>query len=325
MDTRKVYLEENKDVNSVNEQSFVGINLTTKSKLLPYNNISDVLNLNNLYIAERNACTKYRLILTVNPICSNVLFNYRTEVVRYEGSSACTSLIYDSEIPPEPTPYKLIVTPENLSFENRTLVGKQITITTENQGWRIISYPDWLDISETSGEEGTITITITPNNTVQEERSGNIIIKGTENGQKTVQVVQEGSEPILDYVLTAEYVDGLRQSARPPRWLKAYLRIYNSTVHNPSTLVSEEDVTTRCTWEWYINESPACIHDNPKTEGYFVNYDTSTHTETGNDRAWKIVRNDEPLHYACPLDQWKCTYITPDSKTLIGTFSIYLF
>lgn len=93
MRQRKIYLEKNRDVKSVNKQSFVNINLSTKSKLLPYNDISDVLNLNNLYINERNNCSKYRIILNVNPICTNVLYNARTEVVRHEGGDNAELLI----------------------------------------------------------------------------------------------------------------------------------------------------------------------------------------------------------------------------------------
>lgn len=98
MEQRKIYLEKNRNVKSVNKQSFVNINLSTKSKLLPYNSISDVLNLNNLYINERNNCSKYRIILNVNPICTNVLYNARTEVVRHEGGDNAELLIGTDKI-----------------------------------------------------------------------------------------------------------------------------------------------------------------------------------------------------------------------------------
>lgn len=86
---RQVFLEKNRDKKSVNENSYVGVNLTSRSRLSPYNSTNDVLNLNGLYTKERDECTKYRVILAVNSICSNVLFNTRTEVVRYEGSDNC--------------------------------------------------------------------------------------------------------------------------------------------------------------------------------------------------------------------------------------------
>ena len=84
-----ILLEKNKSKNSVNVENFVNLDLTSKSRLLPYNDISDTLNLTKLYQQERDESTKYRLLFTVNPICSNVLYNMRTEVVREEGSDDC--------------------------------------------------------------------------------------------------------------------------------------------------------------------------------------------------------------------------------------------
>ena len=98
MESRKIFLEKNKSVSSVNKTGNIGVDLTSKSRLLPYTDMSDVINLNNLYITERDECNKYRIILTVNPICSNVLFNTRTEIVRKEGSDECELIIGDKKV-----------------------------------------------------------------------------------------------------------------------------------------------------------------------------------------------------------------------------------
>lgn len=90
---RQVFLEKNRSKKSVDENTYLGVDLSSRAKLLPYNSTTDVLSLNSLYLKERDECTKYRLILTVNPVCSNVLFNSRTEVVRYEGSDKCELLV----------------------------------------------------------------------------------------------------------------------------------------------------------------------------------------------------------------------------------------
>lgn len=158
MDTRKVYLEKNRSVNNVNEESFVGINLSTKSKLLPYNDVSDVLNLNSLYTEERNSCRKYRIILAVNPICTNVLFNYRTEVVRYEGSSAATLILGDVEPGPEPT-YGLSVNPSSLNFTSGSS-SSAITVHAENQGWTTSDICNWLTVNPNNGQSGDTQVTV---------------------------------------------------------------------------------------------------------------------------------------------------------------------
>lgn len=85
----QIFLERNRNINSINRENKLNVNLTQKVRLLPYNSVSDTLNLNELFDAERDACDKYRLIFTVNPVCSNVLHNMKTEIVYREGSPDC--------------------------------------------------------------------------------------------------------------------------------------------------------------------------------------------------------------------------------------------
>jgi len=191
MKNRKVYLEKNRDVNSVNEESFVNIDLSTKYKLLPYNDISDFLNLNNLYTAERNACRKYRLILTINPICTNVLFNNRTEVVRYEGSSATTLILGDYE-PEQTTTFSVV--PTEISFDT-SRSSTTITIETEGQDWVIngIDNSDWLSVDKLYGDEGKTTVTVTVNSNVGGgSRNKQFTVVGSDGDSATVTVSQSG-------------------------------------------------------------------------------------------------------------------------------------
>jgi len=88
----KILLEKNRSKYSVNTVNFLNLDLSGKSRVLPFNDITSTLSLNQLYMDERDNCSKFRMIFTVNPICSNVLFNSKTEVMRHEGSSACTVL-----------------------------------------------------------------------------------------------------------------------------------------------------------------------------------------------------------------------------------------
>ena len=79
-----------------NAEKSLNIDLSAKSRLIPYSDAADMLSLNNLYVEERNACENYRMIFTVNPICSNVLFNAITEPIYKEGSNEALSLLYSS-------------------------------------------------------------------------------------------------------------------------------------------------------------------------------------------------------------------------------------
>ena len=93
----KVFLEKKRSKFSNNVERSINLDLSTKTRLLPNDNIIDNFSLFEQYNRERDKCEKYRIILNINPICSNVLFNARTEIVVNEGSSACTLLIGDNK------------------------------------------------------------------------------------------------------------------------------------------------------------------------------------------------------------------------------------
>ena len=90
---QKLFLERNRSAFSNDVERTINVGLSTKTRLLPNDNVSDNFSLFEQYNRERDECNKIRLILNVNPVCSNVLYNARTEIVLNEGSSACTLLI----------------------------------------------------------------------------------------------------------------------------------------------------------------------------------------------------------------------------------------
>ena len=56
--------------------------------------MSEIVSQYDQYLLERESCNKIRLTCQVNPICTNVLFNPITEIVRYEGSNNVELLNY---------------------------------------------------------------------------------------------------------------------------------------------------------------------------------------------------------------------------------------
>lgn len=90
---RTVFLEENRSEFSNNVESAVNVRLSTKTRLLPNDNLSDTFSLFEQYNKERDECNRFRLILAVNPVCSNVLYNMKTEVVIGEGSDNCVAIL----------------------------------------------------------------------------------------------------------------------------------------------------------------------------------------------------------------------------------------
>ena len=88
----KIFLEENRSEFSNNVENAINVALSTKTRLLPNNDLKDNFSLFEQYNKERDNCNSFRLILEVNPICSNILFNKKTEVVLNEGSSDCVTI-----------------------------------------------------------------------------------------------------------------------------------------------------------------------------------------------------------------------------------------
>lgn len=63
----------------------IDVNLKQTTKTLPFPNVSTVLSQRTVYEEEREAANKFRLILTIVPYCTNVLFNPLTEIIKNEG------------------------------------------------------------------------------------------------------------------------------------------------------------------------------------------------------------------------------------------------
>jgi len=60
---------------SVNTDTYLSINLEGKQRLLPNNNINYVLNAAEQFNKERQECTFYKILGTINSTVSNCLFN----------------------------------------------------------------------------------------------------------------------------------------------------------------------------------------------------------------------------------------------------------
>ena len=86
METIQIRLGHTDSVNSVDRQNFLDVQLKNTSKLSHFTDIKETIDQYEQFKTERDNCHKYRLITTINPYCTNVLFNTFTEIVYAEGS-----------------------------------------------------------------------------------------------------------------------------------------------------------------------------------------------------------------------------------------------
>ena len=90
--TTNMLLAGSKSNDSVDQPMYVNVDLTGKNKAFKKAKIDDTIDLYSLYKAEKDSCTRYRLLFVINPVCTNILFNKKTEVVAFEGSDKCVAL-----------------------------------------------------------------------------------------------------------------------------------------------------------------------------------------------------------------------------------------
>ena len=89
-----IFLQGFNSKKAVNTSEGLNVSLRGKRKLLPTNDVEEVISQNDVYFDERKNSNIIRLTCQVNPICSNVLFNQITEVVKNEGSPNISFLNY---------------------------------------------------------------------------------------------------------------------------------------------------------------------------------------------------------------------------------------
>lgn len=82
----RIRLNNTNSNNSVNTKEYVDLEINQHTKVFPFPSVVDDLSQRQVFEEERRNCNDYRLILTINPYCSNILFNVVSEIVQNEGS-----------------------------------------------------------------------------------------------------------------------------------------------------------------------------------------------------------------------------------------------
>ena len=74
-------------VNAVNKDMAVGVEMQSTSQPMSVLDVRNTVDQHEQFLVEREKCNQHRLIVTITPFCTNVLFNPLTEIVKDEGSS----------------------------------------------------------------------------------------------------------------------------------------------------------------------------------------------------------------------------------------------
>lgn len=139
----KLRLDKTDSVYSINKKKTFNVGLQQTVGLLKGMNLSDFIDLNKIYESERDKCTEYRLILTIKPYCTNVLFNPFTEIVELDENNNITNNLWigndeDFIVTPGYTSFNSL--PARLQYIGNTSFNrdnKKIFSTVINPGYDI--------------------------------------------------------------------------------------------------------------------------------------------------------------------------------------------
>lgn len=113
-------------VKSTNTNTFIKTNLINNQRLIPTNDYATEISEMEVYQQERENCDKYRIIVTINPLCSNVLYNRITEVIINENSDKCKCLNFLNQVDSVISEYPLLYKTANNFNGNKTVDGSKL-------------------------------------------------------------------------------------------------------------------------------------------------------------------------------------------------------
>lgn len=82
----EILLNNKRNKNSLNKDIGLSVGLTNKEKSLDELSFFRTVNSNLRFMYERGVCNDYRLILTIEPFCTNILFNPLTTILDNDGN-----------------------------------------------------------------------------------------------------------------------------------------------------------------------------------------------------------------------------------------------
>ena len=105
----KLLLNKKKGKASTNKDGYIGVGLGNHVKKFSNRSEQHLVDVYQVYLDEKDASDKYRLIFTINPVCTNALFNAITEITYKEGSEECYCLPNTDALAPDKLTYPNII------------------------------------------------------------------------------------------------------------------------------------------------------------------------------------------------------------------------
>lgn len=226
-------------VNSVDRQNFLDVELKNTSKLSHFTDIKETIDQFEQFKTERENCNKYRLILTINPYCTNVLFNTFTEMVYAEGSKdKCIAVIKDSDTAEELDSSVVYgkTSPNRIEMIMNSEYTKPGCIKKENDE-NYVYHPGW-DIF---------------NNHILRNKTFKIVNKDISKGKATFNTIADRQRYVDGSEVTYKRRENMNTSSFPS--YKRHLYDYNDILQFENGDAVNANISEENGWYGFINAS----------------------------------------------------------------------
>ena len=133
--------------------------------------------------------------VTITASSENTSTDERSAVITVTGNTSGSDTV---TIRQSATPIVWSVSPQSISLEADDTSEHTITVTS-NTSWTISDYPEWVEVSKTSGSgSDTVTVNATSEYMGDSQRSGTITFRNTHGQTKTVSISQNAMSIIWD-------------------------------------------------------------------------------------------------------------------------------
>lgn len=134
-------MNENIVLKNTGESASLNINFSGNKTILSENNVDLSLNLYDVYVSERSKSNKFRLVVSISPYCSNILFNPFTEIIKYyeKDNEEKICVLPQESIDSGITTSDMV---NNGILNEKSVIGKDITFSgiTNNGGFKWNTY-----------------------------------------------------------------------------------------------------------------------------------------------------------------------------------------
>ena len=159
------------------------------------------------------------------------------------------------------TPIVWSVSPQSISLEANDTSDHTITVTS-NTSWTISDYPEWVEVSKTSGSgSDTVTVKAKEEYTGDSQRSGEIVFKNAKNSTITVSITQSAANiTYADPIINIQATGSIPASGEEIE--VAYIvKVVQTYGYNGAT-------TGGGTIEWNSTDETPCPLSNVSVTGY---------------------------------------------------------